>query len=204
MGGDGRALLRLPLFSCVSVYYSDDEGRTWEQNRDGELVILRDWNAKFSFVNEPSLAEVAPGRLLMMMRSGLGRLFQAWSYDNGETWTRPQPTSLAATTTPAQIRSIPSTGHLLIVWNQDGEEDVKRGYNRQRLSSAVSRNGGSVWEFFQNVESMHEGTRVEPGPIRPIGPWSLTSLPGSQPLSAIPNTSASLRTGPGSRIPPCS
>lgn len=167
-----------PLFSCVSVYYSDDEGRTWEQNRDGELVILRDWNAKFSFVNEPSLAEVAPGRLLMMMRSGLGRLFQAWSYDNGETWTRPQPTSLAATTTPAQIRSIPSTGHLLIVWNQDGEEDVKRGYNRQRLSSAVSRNGGSVWEFFQNVESMHEGTRVEPGPIRPIRPVESHLPPG--------------------------
>ena len=44
------------------------------------------------------------------------------------------------------------------------------GYFRTRLSSAVSRNGGSVWEFFQNVESIHEETRVEPGPIRPVHP----------------------------------
>ena len=68
-----------------------------------------DWSTSRAYVNEPSLAEVAPGRLLMMMRNGLGRLFQAWSFDDGETWTNPLPTSLAASTTPAQIRSIPST-----------------------------------------------------------------------------------------------
>ncbi len=167
-----------PGCAAVFVCYSDDDGRTWQRNKDGELLILMDWNATYSFVEEPSVAEVAPGRLLMMMRSGLGRLFQAWSDDDGETWTRPQPTSLAATTTPAQVRSIPATGHLLIVWNQDSEEEVKRGYNRTRLSSAVSRNGGSVWEFFQNVESMHETTRVEPGPIRPVRPAEYHFEPG--------------------------
>ncbi|OHB82158.1 MAG: hypothetical protein A2W31_14485 [Planctomycetes bacterium RBG_16_64_10] len=25
-----------------------------------------------------------------------------------------------------------------------------------------------MWEFFQNVESLHEAVRVEPGPIRPV------------------------------------
>ena len=99
-----------PRFSFVYVCYSDDDGRTWQRNRDGELVILHDWNATYSYVNEPSVAEVSPGRLLMVMRTGLGRLFQSWSEDNGETWSRPAPTSLAATTTPAQIRSIPATG----------------------------------------------------------------------------------------------
>ena len=68
--------------------------------------------------------------------------FQAWSEDNGETWSRLQSTALAPSTAPAQIRT--------------------------RISSAISRNGGSVWKFFQNVESMHEETHVEPGPIRPV------------------------------------
>ena len=166
-----------PRFSAVYVCYSDDDGRTWQRNRDGELMIISDWNTTFSYVNEPTVAEVEPGRLLMFMRTGLGRIFQAWSSDGGETWTRPQPTSLAASPAPAQIRSLP-TGHLLAVWNQEGEEEVKQGYNRTRISAAISRNGGSVWEFFQNVESLHEETRVEPGPIQPLRPSEYHFPPG--------------------------
>ena len=166
-----------PRFTYSFVCYSDDDGRTWQRNRDGELLILQDWNATYSYTNEPSVTEVAPGRLLMLMRTGLGRLFQAWSVDNGETWTRPQPTSLASSTAPAQIRTLPN-GHLLVVWSQETEEEVKRGFNRTRLSSAISRNGGSVWEFFQNLESVHEAVRVEPGPIRPVRPAEVYFEPG--------------------------
>jgi hypothetical protein len=161
------------------VCYSDDEGRTWQRNRDGELMILRDWGTSFSYVNEPSVAEVAPRRLLMFLRTGLGRLFQAWSEDDGATWSRPQPTALASSPAPAQVRSLPG-GHLLAVWNQESEEEIRRGYNRTRISAAVSRNGGSVWEFFQNVESMHEQTRVEPGPIRAVVPEEI-HFPAGQP-----------------------
>ena len=103
-----------PAFGVIYVLYSDDEGRTWHRNRDGELILLHDWNTSYGSLWEPSVAEVAPGRLLMVMRTGLGRLFQAWSNDNGETWTRPQPTALASTEAPAQIRRLP-TGHLLMV-----------------------------------------------------------------------------------------
>jgi hypothetical protein len=166
-----------PNFTAVRVLYSDDEGRTWQCNADGDLMILLDWSCKYSYVNESTVTEVAPGRLLMMMRNGLGRLFQAWSEDNGESWTRPQPTSLASSTAPAQIRTLPN-GHLLCVWNQESEEDIKRGYNRTRVSAAISRNGGSVWEFFQNVQSLHETTRVEPGPIRPVRPAEIHFEPG--------------------------
>jgi len=167
-----------PHMSITRVYYSDDDGRTWQPNQDGELFILLDWSTTFSYAAEPTVAEVSPGTLLLMARTGLGRHFQAWSYDDGETWTRLQPTALAASTTPAQIRQIPSTGHLLIVWNQENEEEIKQGYNRTRLSSAVSRNGGGIWEFFQNIESMHEATRVEPGPIRAIHPAEYHFEPG--------------------------
>ncbi len=166
-----------PGYSMVYVLYSDDDGRTWQRNSDGELNIIFDWNATFSYVNEPTVTEVMPGILLMMMRTGVGRIYQAWSHDNGETWTRPYPTSLASSTAPCQIRTLP-TGHLLAVWNQENEEEVKMGFNRTRLSSAVSRNGGSIWEFFQNVESIHEKTRVEPGPIAPLRPAEQHYRPG--------------------------
>ena len=101
-------------------------------------MVLHDWNESYSGVNESSLAEVAPGRLLIVMRNGMGRLFQAWSNNNGETWTRPQPMSLASSTAPAQIRKL-ATGHLLIVWNQEGEEEVLRGARRPARTSVQCR-----------------------------------------------------------------
>ena len=121
---------------------------------------------------------IEPGKLLMFMRTGLGRIFQAWSHDDGETWMRPQPTSLAASTTPAQIRTLPN-GHLLAVWNQMSQEEVIQGLSRTRLSAAISRNGSSVWEFFQNVESIHEETRVGAAHITPstnYGRWTYPSV----------------------------
>jgi hypothetical protein len=127
------------------------------------------------------VTEVRPNTLLMFMRTGMGRLFQSWSYDNGETWTRPAPTALAGQTTPASINTLPN-GHLLCVWNQESADEVRRGLNRTRLSAAISRDGGRVWEFFQNVESLHETTRVEPGPIEAVHPEELY-LPAGQPAA---------------------
>lgn len=165
-----------PRFLAAYVVYSDDDGRTWKRNKDDLLMILHDWNSGYDKVDEPSVAEVSPGKLLMIMRTSLGRLYQSWSHDNGETWTRPTPTLLAATETPAQIRRLP-TGHLLIVWNQESDDEVKRGYNRTRVSAAISRNGGSVWEFYQNISSALPGTRVEPGPIHAPRPEQMHFSP---------------------------
>ena len=165
-----------PHFSYVYVMYSDDDGRTWQRNSDGELVILQDPNATFSYVNEPTVTEVTPGTLLMMMRTALGRIYQAWSYNDGETWTRPQPTSLASSTAPCQVRTLPN-GHLLAVWNQEGEEEVKRGFNRTRVSSALSRNGGSVWG---SSRTSSPSTRRPASSLRPsgrFGPRNTTSSP---------------------------
>ncbi len=159
-----------PHFGASFVFYSDDDGQTWARSRNGELFILLGPGGPMEATYEPSVTEVSPGKLLMFMRANLGRYYQAWSYDCGETWTRPQPTQLAGTHAPAQIRTLPDTGHLLCVFTQQSEQEVRQGFIRTRLSSAVSRNGGGVWEFFQNVESIHEETHVEPGPIRNLQP----------------------------------
>ena len=161
-----------PRFTAVYVAYSDDEGRTWRRNEDGELLIVLDWSAIIHLRQRgerrrsgarPPADDAAHGTRDASTRPGRS--------DDGTTWSRPEPTSLAASTTPAYVASLPHPGHLLCVWNQHSEEEIKRGYTRSRLSAAVSRNGGSVWEFFQNVESWHEETRVEPGPdpARPSG-----------------------------------
>lgn len=165
-----------PHFGASYVFYSDDDGETWQRNRDGELLIVREPGGPFDATFEPSVTEVAPAKLFMIMRTNLGRYFQAWSHDDGETWTRPQPTQLAGTHAPAQVRTLPN-GHLLCVFTQQSEEEIRKGFVRTRLSSAISRTGGKLWEHFQNVESLHPEPFVPPGPIdniRPEGCFSLT------------------------------
>ena len=159
-----------PTWCACYVAYSDDDGRTWRYNEDGYLFVLKDWGVYAGYTVEPTIAEYDPGKLIMLMRTGLGRLYQSFSDDCAETWSRPEPTLLASSTAPAQVRRIPQTGHLLCVWNQHSEEEIRQGFIRTRLSSAISRNGGGEWEFFQNVESLHAQTRVEPGPIQPVHP----------------------------------
>ena len=159
-----------PAFCSCYVLYSDDNGQTWQKNADGELHIFMPPEVVLANAVEPTVAEVEPGVLIMMLRTRLGRAFQSWSYNDGTTWTRPAPTHLASSNSPVVVKRLHSTGHLLCVWNQAGEQDIKQGHIRCRLSSAVCRNGGSIWEFFQNVESALEPTHVEPGPIRYTAP----------------------------------
>lgn len=167
-----------PHFGGCYVVYSDDDGRTWQRNSDGDLLILLDTGCTFGASFEPTVAQVEPGKLIMIVRTGLGRLFQAWSEDDGTTWSRLQPTSLAADNSPAQIRRIDATGHLFLVWNQLSADELHRGLNRTRISCALSRNGGGVWEFFQNVQSCIEPARVAPGPIRATRPGEVYALTG--------------------------
>ena len=162
-----------PRFCWSFVYYSDDDGRTWTMSRTREIYIWLHEPMMWHMTGEATVTEVEPGKLLMFMRNDLGRLFQSWSPDNGETWTAPQPTQLAASNAPAQLRKIPGTGDLLVVWTQISEEELRKGFLRARLSSAISRTNGGIWEFFQNVESSLEGTRVEPGPIQMVRPEGL-------------------------------
>ena len=163
-------------FSWSYVFYSDDEGETWKSSRSGSLMVWDASRMSWHRTSQPSVAELAPGKLLMLLRTDLGRHFHSWSTDNGETWTLPKPTDLAAPAFPAQIRRIPGTGDLLAVWTQAGPEEIRRGLGRGRMSSAISRAHGAqgtLWEFYQNVDSILEGTRLEPGTIQPVRPTGL-------------------------------
>ena len=102
--------------------------------------------------------------------------FQAWSEDNGETWTRPQPTSLASSTAPAQIRTLPN-GHLLAVWNQETEDELNGVTIRTRVSAAISRNGAACGNF-SKMWNRCTRRRGRAGPIRPVRPAEYNFDPG--------------------------
>ena len=189
------------FLSYNSSYHSDDEGQTWQPNTGkgvwgagGELFVTIDHTlGGHHGCEEPVVEEVSPNLLLMLHRTALGRFYQSWSNDDGKTWTQPEPTGIAAAQTPASLKRIPGTSDLLLIWNQASADEIQRGRQRHRLSTAISKDGGVTWRhgrniFFPSGADPLEVTRIEPPPdIRCYRAWEhaprvpLTELRGTYP-----------------------
>ena len=118
--------------------YSDDDGATWIAGQRVPAPDLVPKQVQAQNVNEPTIAELSDGRLLMMMRSVAGGHFFSYSNDEGETWSKPFMSPLRGLVAPGYIDTIPSTGDTLAIWS--------RGLTgRTPLNSAVSRDGGKTW-----------------------------------------------------------
>jgi len=119
---------------------SDDDGETW---RDSTRVRPAGGDCY-----EPACIELRDGRVLMLMRTGLGSQFRSISTDGGETWSAPEPTALTCTASPVAISRIPTTGDLLAIWNNDAAS----AQSRTPLTAAVSHDEGKTWEHLRNLE----------------------------------------------------
>ena len=179
--GDGIALIGHHgydlFFTYCWAYLSDDEGDTWQTNEGkgkwgagGELFVTLDYSAGGHYrCTEPVVAEVSQDHLLMLLRTPLGRFYQSWSADNGTTWSHPEPSALASALAPAALGRIPGTDDLLVIWNQSSPDEIERGLQRHRLSTAISRDGGATWLRGRNIFSIYgedDRTYVEPPPIQ--------------------------------------
>ena len=135
------------------VYHSDDHGLTWKRNR-GDIVIWKDggyggmWTA-----DEPNIVELKDGRLMLHFRTMLGRVYAAYSADGGAMWSFPEPTELANSISPVCLKKFPKTGDLLLIWNNVSADEIRRGFRRGRLCSAVSRDDGRTWEHVKTIDA---------------------------------------------------
>jgi len=134
----GRILLETWVDGYSYCLLSDDEGKTW---KEGQRIKPKDgcW--------EPACIELKDGRVLMLMRTGMGGQFKSISKDGGLTWTEPALTQLVGTAAPVSISRIPTTGDLLAVWNHN----LGAG-KRNPLTSAISKDEGQTWTHFRNIE----------------------------------------------------
>ena len=152
---------RSTMSSCY-VYYSDDQGRNWQRSRNETFVVIEGGVGGNYAMGEPTVVELKDGRLLMLGRTNIGRFFQSYSEDRGQTWNEPSPAELACPPSPATLKRIPDTGDLLVIWNQLSRWEIMNGLFRHRLTCAVSKDEGQTWELHRNLESLDDTTRIEP------------------------------------------
>ena len=126
--------------------YSDDEGRTWKHSRTRMDLPKRG-------AEEPGIIERKDGSLYSILRTSLGRIYASTSTDRGETWSRPEATSLVAPASQPCIRRIPGSGHLLVLFNNTYREAESHGGVRNPLNSAISKDDGKTWGNIKVIEN---------------------------------------------------
>lgn len=142
---------------AIVVYLSDDSGGTW---RRSSTVLEND--AEGSRINymEPGVVEVSTNRILMLIRTKLGCQYVSESSDRGESWQTPHPSELLSPESPAALARIPSTGDIVVIWNDHAGqlESFRRRQPpvRTPLAAAISRDGGRTWGQSKLIE-------MEPG-----------------------------------------
>ncbi|HIA63067.1 MAG TPA: sialidase [Planctomycetes bacterium] len=137
-------------------FLSDDQGLTW---RLGQGAI--DYAQRGAM--EPEIVELATSedgrvRLAMYIRTQLGHIAVGYSHDAGETWTKAVDAKIRAPEAPATIRRVPSTGDLVLVWNDNFTAGAGHGGKRTPLSIAISKDDGKTWQKVGDIETSKQHT----------------------------------------------
>ena len=134
-------------------FLSDDDGQTW---RASTTVIEPPAGSKTG-LQEPGVIELKDGRLMMLCRTDLGSQYRAYSSDGGDTWTTAEATDILSPVSPATFERIPSTGDILLVWNNHKDIAPNLQEKRTPLTLALSHDEGMTWQVVRNIEENPEG-----------------------------------------------
>lgn len=148
--------LSTPTFTsrgAAVCYLSDDAGRTWWRGK----TVLEAPASSASGFQEPGIVELKDGRLMMLSRTDMGCLYRSYSSDGGETWSPGEPTDLLSPLSPATIERIPSTGDLLLVWNDHKGISPDLSNKRTPLAASLSRDEGLTWGPSRIIEDAPHG-----------------------------------------------
>lgn len=141
-----------PLRCVIRTYVSDDDGLTW---RYGNIIDLGG-HGHHDGAFEPTLVELRDGRVWMLIRTNLDRLWEAFS-DDGLDWRTIRPSVFDASSSPPYLTRLAS-GRLILFWNRlypEGQTSYERrsrpysevagSWQREELSVALSADDGATW-----------------------------------------------------------
>ena len=132
----------IPWRHVTLTYVSDDQGKTWKASK---LIDIDGENGgDHSGTMEATVAELADGRVYMLIRTTKGWFWEAFSSDGGLTWqglTKSQIRSSTCCGTLARLAS----GRLVLLWNRPTVDDPGNIHSREELSCAFSEDDAKTW-----------------------------------------------------------
>ena len=164
---DGRLVLPLALHQNLPgsnrfnpnarflCYYSDDLGKSWRRGQAAEVETQP--GKKQPYMQEPGIVQLKDGTVMGFCRTNGGSQYVATSKDGGKTFSTLKPSNIISPVSPASIERIPSTGDLLLVWNNHKDIRPELRGKRTPLTIAISKDEGQTWELVQNIEDNPNG-----------------------------------------------
>jgi sialidase-1 len=147
--------------ATIFFYLSDDGGQHWYESQNS----LFPYSSTDAGLQEPGVVELASGQLLAYCRAGAfgiaGSQSRQWlttSDNQGVNWSDPKPSdNFISPCSPLSIKRIPSTGHLLAVWNDHAKRfptqpATDKSWGRTPLVSAISTDEGKTWQHHKLLE----------------------------------------------------
>ena len=110
---------------------------------------------------EPVAVELGDGRVWMVIRTQMGRFYEAFSRD-GLHWSDPRPTRLLSSDSPAGLVRL-ADGRIVLLWNNCLRFPYAYG-GRHVLHAAISADDGASWRGFREV--YRDPRNAEPPPVR--------------------------------------
>jgi sialidase-1 len=155
---------------AATMLYSDDDGLTWQVSESRIELPMRG-------AMEPHVEQTADGRVLMVMRNQLGKLYFSESKDDGATWGPAFASSLTAPESCPELTRIPGTSDLLMIWNNSYDPKFRSHFGkRSPLTAAVSKDHGKTW---QHVRDRRERFRTRGAASPATAARSSTTGPAS-------------------------
>ena len=145
-----------PTGGCgISSVYSDDNGKTWKQSTSWVLApCFKNANDNNYGAVEPNIIQLKDGRLWMLCRTQTGKLYEAYSLDEGETWSTGKPSVFHSTSSPPNLLRLPD-GRMVLCWSNNSQPSLgvfgKIYVNREALHMAISEDDGLTWRGFREV-----------------------------------------------------
>lgn len=141
-----------------TALYSDDYGDKWQLSPS----VLRTPTPNITTILgavEPVVLELKDGRVWMLIRTQMGRFYESFSAD-GVEWSRPRPTEIISSDSPAGLIHV-KDGRILLIWNNCLRFPYAYG-GRHVLHAAVSADEGHTWRGYREI--VRDPNRLEPSP----------------------------------------
>ena len=132
-------------------YYTDDEGVNWTKSSNQVDCPLRG-------AMEPEIEQLSDGRIMMMIRTQTTKLYQAYSDDQGKTWTPAKATTITHPEAPVQLQRVPGSNDLILLWNNAVVPGADHQGPRRPLTMAISRDDGRTWENVRSIDQSESGS----------------------------------------------
>ena len=132
--------------SYHGVLVSKDQGKTWQPK--GKIRVGGTW------LIEGAVVERRDYSLQLFFRTSKGKVYTAYSWDGGDTWTGANPTTVPNPDSKMDATAFPDTREIVVAYN-DATDRNKINKGRCRLRVAISCDGGVG---FKTITELEEGS----------------------------------------------